>query len=113
MPVSKASMPIRIDEIKETIQEMNDYETSKSDLDDFLVKVFPNERVREYILRFLSSCLSGEVREEKFYFWTGSGGNGKSKLVDLVEFALGEYSKSMDVSRLTTKEVVRRLHYLN
>ena len=103
LPVVKTSMPMKLEEMKETIQEMNDYEKLTDDLDDFLVKVFPNEKVRDYILRFLSSCLSGEVREEKFYFWTGSGGNGKSKLVDLVEFALGEYSKSMDVSYLTTK----------
>tara|TARA_Y100000389_G_C17462502_1_gene522897 strand:+ start:244 stop:2982 length:2739 start_codon:yes stop_codon:yes gene_type:complete len=103
LPVVRTSMPIKINEIKETIQEMNNYETFSSELDDFLIKVFPNQKVRDYILRFLSSCLSGEVREEKFYFWTGSGGNGKSKLVDLVEFALGEYSKSMDVSYLTTK----------
>ena len=31
-------------------------------------KLLPNEDVRNYTLRFLSSCLSGEVREEKFYF---------------------------------------------
>ena len=55
-------------------------------------------------MRFLSSCLSGEVREEKFYFWTGSGGNGKSKLVDMIELALGDYSRSMDVGYLTTKK---------
>ena len=53
------------------------------------------------------------LEKEKFYFWTGSGGNGKSKLVDLVEFALGEYSKSMDVSYLTTKSVVHHLLHLN
>ena len=103
MPVVKSSLPIKLEEIIEMIQEMTDYEEINEGLNDFLVKVFPNEKVRDYTLRFISSCLSGEVREEKFYFWTGSGGNGKSKLVDLVEFALGEYSKSMDVSYLTTK----------
>ena len=103
MPVMKSSLPIKLEDIIEIIQEMTDYEEINEGLNDFLVKVFPTESVRNYTLRFLSSCLSGEVREEKFYFWTGSGGNGKSKLVDLVEFALGEYSKSMDVSYLTTK----------
>ena len=103
MPVVKSSLPIKLEEIIEMIQEMTDYEEINEGLNDFLVKVFPNEKVRDYTLRFISSCLSGEVREEKFYFWTGSGGNGKSKLVDLVEFALGEYSKSMDVSYLTTR----------
>jgi P4 family phage/plasmid primase-like protien len=104
MPVVKTSLPVGLSEIMEMLQEMTDYDELNDGLNDFLIKVFPNDRVRNYILRFLSSCLSGEVREEKFYFWTGSGGNGKSKLVDLVEFALGEYSKSMDVSYLTTKK---------
>ena len=54
-------------------------------------KVFPIEEVREYTMRFLSSCLSGEIREEKFYFWTGSGGNGKSKLIELFEYCFGDY----------------------
>ena len=57
-------------------------------------------------MRFLSSCLSGEIREEKFYFWTGSGGNGKSKLVELIDFVLGDYSRSMDVALLLSVVVV-------
>jgi P4 family phage/plasmid primase-like protien len=62
-----------------------------------------DSRVRDYTLRFLASCLSGEVREEKFYFWTGSGANGKSKITDLITSTLGGYSKTMDVAFLTTK----------
>ena len=31
------------------------------------------------------------------------GGNGKSKLVELLDFTLGDYSRSMDVSFLTSK----------
>ena len=56
------------------------------------------EDVREYTLRFLSSCLSGEVTDHKFYMWTGSGGNGKSLLVKLLQHTLGDYSKTLDVS---------------
>ena len=66
-------------------------------------------RVRNYVLRFLSSCLSGEVKEEKFYFWTGTGGNGKSKLIELLSLALGDYCKSLNVSYLTTKEIVHQM----
>ena len=47
--------------------------------------------------------MSGEVCEEKFYFWTGSGGNGKSKIIELLDHALGDYSKTLDVAFLTTK----------
>jgi P4 family phage/plasmid primase-like protien len=103
LPISNEMMPINIHDLKDEISCMNDYDELSDGLNDFLTKVFPIDSVREYTLRFLSSCLSGEVREEKFYFWTGSGGNGKSKLVELLDFSLGEYSRSMDVSYLTTK----------
>ena len=104
LPVHKSMIPIGIEDILEIVKEVENYDELNEGLNDFLEKVFPTDGVREYTLRFLSSCLSGEVREEKFYFWTGSGGNGKSKLVDLIELALGDYSRSMDVGYLTTKK---------
>ena len=104
LPVPQSSMPAKIDDIIRYSNELENYDELKDGLNDFLQKVFPNDKVREYTLRFLSSCLSGEVREEKFYFWTGSGGNGKSKLIDLIEFALGDYSQSLGVEYLTTKK---------
>jgi P4 family phage/plasmid primase-like protien len=103
LPIPNDRLPIHITDLKDEISGMGDYDELSDGLNDFLSKVFPIESVKEYTLRFLSSCLSGEVREEKFYFWTGSGGNGKSKLVELLDFSLGEYSRSMDVSYLTTK----------
>lgn len=104
LPVIKSSMPIHINDIIEESKEINNHSELVGGLDDFLEKVFPIDDVREYTLRFLSSCLSGEIREEKFYFWTGSGGNGKSKLVELIDFTFGDYSRSMDVAYLTTKK---------
>ena len=103
LPVDIKNLPVDLEEINDLVSSMDDYDELNDALDDFLTKVFPINSVREYTLRFLSSCLSGEIREEKFYFWTGSGGNGKSKLVELIDFVLGDYSKSMDVAFLTTK----------
>ena len=103
LPISPKMMPMGFEELKDEISFMSDYDESLSGLDDFLKKVFPIPAVLEYTLRFLASCLSGEIREEKFYFWTGSGGNGKSKLIELIDFTFGDYSRSMDVSYLTTK----------
>ena len=103
LPVDVKNLPVDLEEITDLVSSMDNYDELNDALDDFLTKVFPIDSVREYTLRFLSSCLSGEIREEKFYFWTGSGGNGKSKLVELIDFVLGDYSKSMDVAFLTTK----------
>ena len=103
LPIAKEDMPTNISQIKDNIMSINNYQELQEGLDDFIKKVLPNDDVRDYTLRFLSSCLSGEVREEKFYFWTGSGSNGKSKITELIDHTLGEYSKPMDVSFLTTK----------
>ena len=68
---------------------------------DFIHKIVPKEAVRNYTLRFLSKCLSGENRDEGFYIWTGSGGNGKSKLIELMQLVLGEYAGGLPVSLIT------------
>ena len=39
----------------------------------FLRQVITIERVREYVLRLLASFLHGDIREERFHVWTGSG----------------------------------------
>lgn len=97
------SKPCTIQDILEQSKDIENYHEINDGLDDFMKKVYPKVDVLEYTLRFLSSCLSGEIQEEKFYFWTGSGGNGKSKLVELIDHSLGEYSGSLDVAFLTSK----------
>ena len=71
---------------------------------DFFDQVFPQKAVREYILLLLSSFLGGTTRDEKFHIWTGVGGNGKSKLLELIEFALGDYSCKLSHTVLTRKQ---------
>lgn len=70
---------------------------------DFFDKVFPNPELREYVLTLLSACLEGENREQKFYIMTGGGGNGKSVLINLMRFTLGEYQTSLNTAALTRK----------
>ena len=114
MPITNLTTPIPFDDLFQYIKNQPEYNLFNDELDSFIQKVLPNRlnentnerddtRTRDYVLRFLASCLSGHVREEKFYFWTGSGGNGKSKLIELLDLALGDYSKTLDVAYLTTK----------
>jgi P4 family phage/plasmid primase-like protien len=103
LPVVKVFKETPLSELIEYSKEIRNYDKKMADLNDFLEKVFPLKNVRDYTLRFIASCLSGEVREEKFYFWTGSGGNGKSKYVDLIMASFGDYGKVMNISYLTTK----------
>ncbi len=61
----------------------------------FLSQVFTDEDLREYVLKVISSFLEGLNPEERFYIWTGGGGNGKSKLLALIKFAFGKYAKNL------------------
>ena len=72
-------------------------------IDDFLNKIQPDQEMKDYLLRLLSTCLAGSIKEESFYVMTGGGGNGKSKLMELLRYALGDYFKTMDVRLLTEK----------
>jgi P4 family phage/plasmid primase-like protien len=69
----------------------------------FFEQVLPKDSVRTWFLTVLSSCLSGSVKDEKFYILTGSGSNGKSLTMDLLYSALGEYYISCPISLLTRK----------
>ena len=70
---------------------------------NFLQQIFPNENVRSYFMKVMSSCLSGETKDEKFYILTGSGANGKSLFVELINHALGDYSITSSNSLVTKK----------
>lgn len=73
------------------------------DIKAFLGQVIPNDGVREYVLRLLASFLHGEIREERFHVWTGSGSNGKSKWLELYQKAFGDYCCTLPIALLTQK----------
>ena len=70
---------------------------------DFINQILPDEEVREYVLTLLASFMVGGNNDEKFHIWTGSGGNGKSKLIELFELCMGDYACKLSISLLTTK----------
>lgn len=75
----------------------------QQELADFFAKVFPDADLREWVLTLLSACLEGENKEQSFYILTGSGGNGKSKLLNLMSYVFGEYQTSLNTAALTKK----------
>ena len=81
----------------------NPNDPEQGEIDDFMCKVFPDKAVREYMWRKLASCLEGANREQRYDTWIGVGGNGKSKLVDLVAMTMGDYATSLQSTALTRK----------
>jgi P4 family phage/plasmid primase-like protien len=71
-----------------------------SEVDKFLNQVLPNPIVRKYFLAHLSRCLDG-LACQRFHILTGSGSNGKSMLMNLVETALGDYACKVPISLIT------------
>lgn len=69
----------------------------------YFAQVQPDEAVREYLLRLLGSYLHGSIREERFHVWSGSGANSKSKCIEFVERALGDYAVKLPVALLTQR----------
>ncbi len=87
----------------------NDYIEFKEDdelivaIYNFMSQVFPDPDVRDYVLVLLASFLEGRNPNEKFHIWTGVGGNGKSKLLELFELCFGKYTSKIPVTVLTQK----------
>jgi len=69
----------------------------------FFTQIIPNQDVRNYFIQVLSSCVCGDNREEKLYILTGSGSNGKSLLMDIMDKAFGEYYMSCPITMITRK----------
>jgi len=70
---------------------------------EFFNKIFPDIDLRNYFLRLLASCLEGANREQCYYTWEGVGGNGKSKIVELMRLTFGDYQTSLQATTLTRK----------
>ena len=68
---------------------------------EFMKQILPKKAVREYVYTLFGSFLSGRNINEKFHIWTGCGGNGKSKLIELFEYCFGDYCCKLPVTLLT------------
>ena len=74
-----------------------------SQIHKFIREVLTIDPVREYVIKLMATFLNGTTKNEKFHVWSGSGSNGKSKLIELLEKCLGDYSCKMNASNLLQK----------
>ena len=76
---------------------------ANEEIESFFREIQINENIRDYLLTDLSSFLCGVNKREKFRFWLGSGGNGKSKLIELLRHTLGNYAIKFPITLITGK----------
>jgi P4 family phage/plasmid primase-like protien len=74
-----------------------------AELEQFMLELFPDETLRKYMWEHLASCLVGTNENQTFNIYTGSGRNGKSKLVDLMSKGMGDYKGTVPITLITQK----------
>lgn len=86
-----------------------DYRTFDEDdiritqVNDFLMKVFPDKSVREYFMDTSSNVFIGGNQSKTVQVWTGDGDNGKSITESIFEKMLGQYSVKLPTSLIIGK----------
>jgi P4 family phage/plasmid primase-like protien len=75
----------------------------QAEIEDFMTKIFPRADLRQFVTTLLASCLEGMNREQAYYTLIGVGGNGKSKIIELMRMVLGEYQTGLAPTALTRK----------
>jgi P4 family phage/plasmid primase-like protien len=80
-----------------------DPNSKNSLLNESLEQILPIDNVRNYVLKVLSTCLSGIVKNQKFFCFSGTGSNGKSFLLAIIKQVLGDYFCAVPVSLITQK----------
>ena len=81
-------------------------ETNKdivNEINIFMEQLFPNPELRKYMWEHLASTFIGNNDNQTFNIYTGSGRNGKSKLVDLMSKVLGDYKATVPITLVTQK----------
>lgn len=67
----------------------------------FLDQVFMGDRdLIEFMRRALGYSITGDRREQVLFFWYGLGANGKSVLIDLMQWLAGDYALKLPASVL-------------
>lgn len=72
-----------------------------SKLQNFLYSIFEDEEQKQYFLRILAYSLFGDRRHQELYMLSGSGGNGKGLIINLLLKCLGEYCRNLPSTYIT------------
>jgi P4 family phage/plasmid primase-like protien len=82
-----------------------DYDATihNQEVDEFISKILPNANVRDYVLKKMAECLNGDIPNTNFMMFIGDGANGKSQLLNLMKFTMGDFGEKVEVTLLTRK----------
>jgi putative DNA primase/helicase len=70
----------------------------------FLREIFGDDNeLIAFVQKFLGFCLSGDISEQTLLIFYGEGANGKSTLIDLILWLMGDYAGTAPESLLTDR----------
>jgi len=75
----------------------------KKEITEFMEQLFPDPLLNKYMWQHMAASLKGTNENQVFNIYTGTGRNGKSKLVDLISMALGDYKATVPITLVTSK----------
>lgn len=70
----------------------------------FLKKIIPDKELREFLQVWFGYCLTGDVAEQVLVMLLGSGSNGKSTLLNCIDYVVGDYHMTLPIESLMKKE---------
>ena len=73
------------------------------EITEFMSQLFPEPELCNYMWDHAASTLIGKNNNQTFNMYTGGGRNGKSKFVQLMSMALGEYKGTCPITLVTQK----------
>ncbi|ORX79232.1 hypothetical protein BCR32DRAFT_301089 [Anaeromyces robustus] len=76
-----------------------------NEVNNFISRLMPKKNIREFLLKILGSLLFPGNIDRIMLFFIGIGRNGKSALVNLLSFAMGEYASKPNVSLFLGKSI--------
>ena len=74
-----------------------------AEITTFMEMLFPVETLCTYMWEHLASCLIGTNVNQTFNIYRGSGSNGKSKLVELMNHVLGDYAGTVPITLVSDR----------
>ena len=73
----------------------------------FLVEIFPDAALREYIQLAVGYSATGETSEQCFFLCYGAGANGKTTFLSAIRYALGELAYTLPFAVLERSRAAR------
>ena len=102
-PDDYISKSTNIDYIPNNILNNKNNESLIKEIKLFMKQLFPIKELEDYMWEHLASVLIGTNENQTFNIYTGSGCNGKSKLVELMGKGLGDYKATVPITLVTQK----------